>query len=239
MVLASGAAALFIVVGAIGWFFMSADRERKNERPRREEQGEEKESGRLSLSNEDRALFQAVRENDADEVSRLLLAGARVDAVDDLGSTPIKAAISLNRADAARRILEIEGGSLPSDNSLLVYAIVQNRAEIVRELLKRVAPGSLDRLDKNGLTPLMYAVTRNHATVTRDLLEAGANVDEPDKYGRTPLMTAANSGKPDMIAILLQAGADVSLPSPEGDTALDIARRKNRNVAISILTRAY
>jgi ankyrin repeat protein len=190
------------------------------------------------LSELDTGLLQAVRDNDVAAVFLLLDAGANVNARDPTGVTPIKAAIALNRLNIVRQFLAARGGTPPfqDDNSLLVYAIVQNRTEIAQELLKLKGP--IDLADKNGCTPLMYAIDRNRAAIARSLLKAGADVNRLNRYGQTPLIQAVNVGKPDMIALLLEAGADPNIASPEGETAMSIAQRRNRDVVVSILASA-
>jgi hypothetical protein len=195
-----------------------------------------------ALSNVDRSLFQAVRDDDVDAARRCLREGADIYAIDNAGSTPIKVAIALNRVDVARELTR-EGGDAPfrqGRNSPLVYAIVQNKPGIIRELLQSVtnAEEIVNAIDKNGLTPLMYAVDRNYVAAAQELLKAGADVDKPNTEGYTPLMTAVTVGKADMVAVLLQAGADTNVVSPEGETAMSMARRKNKQVIISLLLEA-
>jgi ankyrin repeat protein len=192
----------------------------------------------LPLSETDRELIQAVRNDNADEAFRLLEVGAKINAMDSSGATAIKAAIALNRVKMVHRFLETNKDPLlfRRDNSLLIYAIIQNRLEITQELLKSGA--DVNKADRNGCTPLMYAIDRNHATVARSLLRAGADVNRVNRYGETPLMQAATVGRPDMISLLLDAGADPGIVSPVGETAMSIAQRKNRRLVISLLVNA-
>jgi hypothetical protein len=197
----------------------------------------------LPLSNVERDLFQAIRNDDADSLRRCLDAGANVNATDITGVTPIKAAIALNRKDAVRALLDGGYDDSKEGSSSLVYAIVQNRPEITRELLKSaVEKGTagkvVNQIDKNGYTPLMYAIDRNHVAVAQELLNAGADVNELDKEGYTPLMMAVTVGKADMVAALLKAGANRNAVSPGGETAMSMARRRNRQVVVSILLEA-
>jgi ankyrin repeat protein len=190
----------------------------------------------------DRNLFQAVRDDDLEAVRRCLREGANVDATDNAGSTPIRSAIALNRVDIVGELVTNGGGASfqQGRSSPLVYAIVQNKPEVIRALLKSLpnAEKIVNEIDRNGLTPLMYAVERNYVAVVAELLRAGADVDKPNKEGYTPLMTAVTVGRADMVAVLLNAGADTDAVSPGGETALSMARRKNRQVIISLLSEA-
>jgi ankyrin repeat protein len=194
--------------------------------------------GPPAFSETDRKLLQAVRDNNIGEVPGLLAAGASFSAADSFGVSAMKAAIALNRRDIVRQFLEADGGSplIREDNSFLTYAIIQNRAEIAHEFLNQGI--DVNKVDKNGCTPLRYAVDRNLTTVARKLLKAGADINRRDRYGQTPLMLAVTVGWPDMISLLLESGADTGIVSPDGETAMSIAQRKNRNVVISLLLNA-
>ncbi|KAJ1470056.1 ankyrin repeat-containing domain protein [Baffinella frigidus] len=51
--------------------------------------------------------------------------------------------------------------------------------------------GELDRVDKNGRTPLASAVRSGHAEVVRTLVASGADANRADSAGWTPLAFAA------------------------------------------------
>jgi ankyrin repeat protein len=201
------------------------------------------ERGSPPLSAVEKDLFQAIRNDDDDAVRRCLGSGADVNAVDISGATPIRAAIALNRTGAVRALLDAGYDESGGGGSSLIYAIVQNRPNIIRELLKSAAQKGtagevVNQIDKNGRTPLMYAIDRNHAAVAQELLNAGADANKIGKEGYTPLMMAVTIGKADMVAVLLKGGADMNAISPEGETAMSIARRRNKQVVVSLLLEA-
>ncbi|MDR1376724.1 MAG: ankyrin repeat domain-containing protein [Synergistaceae bacterium] len=201
------------------------------------------ERGPAPLSAVEKDLFQAIRNDNAGDIRRCLNSGADVNAEDISGITPIRAAIALNRIDAVRALLNAGYDESSGDGSSLIYAIVQNRSKITRELLESAAEKGtagriINRIDKNGRTPLMYAIARNHAAIAQELLDAGADANKIDKEGYTPLMRAVTVGKADMVAVLLSAGADINAVSPEGETAMSIARRRNKQVVVSLLLEA-
>jgi hypothetical protein len=222
-----------VLLGLLVWCFLPSKPVPPQTQPK---------AGELApLSPVEKELFQAVRDDDVDAIRRCLDLGANANAVDMSGVTPIKAAIALNRTKAVRALLD--GGYDDSDGSSLIYAIVQNRPEILQELLKSAIKGGtarkiVNQVDKNGCTPLMYAIDRNHVAIAQALLNAGANVNGFDKEGHTPLMMAVTVGKADMVAALLTAGAQVDAVSRGGETAVSIARRRNKQVVVSLLVEA-
>ena len=190
------------------------------------------------LTDADKALFQSVRHGNVNEVRRRLLEGGNAHAIGDFGTTPFRAAIALDRVDVFRELIEAErGDDVGKWNSLLVYAVVQNRPRIVKELTALLP--NIDSIDRNGYTPLLYAIDRNHVNVARELLDAGADVNAQGRAGVSPLIAAVRRGKPDMVAELLKAGADWRVMSPSGDTAMSIAReRRGRELIVGLLIEA-
>jgi len=199
------------------------------------EQQSDEDTVRFTLTDADRALFKAVRDNDLKEVLRSLREGYRADAVNKRGATPLMTAVALNRVDMVRELIASDRTARDT-NSILVYAVVQNRPEIVKELVK--FSSGVNSPDRNGYTPLLYAVTRNNVNVARVLLNAGADVNAQSRAGVTPLIAAVTVGRPDMVSELLKAGADVDALSPSGETAMSIARQRSRQVIIALLAGA-
>jgi ankyrin repeat protein len=232
-----GVAMGVVTVGLVLWGFSSS-------KPAVSVQAQSAEARKpLPLSAVEKELFQAIRNDDADAVRRCLSLGANVNATDALGITPIKTAIALNRTDAVRAFLDAGYDDSQEGSPALVYAVVQNRLEIVRELLKSMvkkgtAGKVVNKIDKNGYTPLMYAIDRSHVAVAQQLLSAGADVNAPDKEGHTPLMMAVAVSKADMVEMLLKAGADTNAVSSGRETAMSIARRRNKQVVVSLLLEA-
>jgi hypothetical protein len=224
--------AALVIAGTIACvFFLS---EQIIVKPQNGAAGEER---RPALTALDRALIKAVIDDESAEVRRCLSGGAKAGAADELGRSPIKAAIALNRVSFIKEFID-DGYSdnAGKENSVLVYAVVQNRSQAVKELMR--LPFDVNILDKNGYTPLMYDINRNYLEVVRELLKAGANVNKPDGNGIFPLIAAVTVGKPDLVAELLKAGACADSVSPSGETAMDIARKRSKQVMIALLSEA-
>jgi len=222
----ASAAVVMAVSGVAAWTFFFRD----NHEPRVQWE-------RITLTNVDVALFQAVRDNNMEGILNSLREGGRIDAVNERGVTPFRVAIALNRLNV---ILEFtRDGRWCSDslNSYLIFSIIQNRPQIVRELAA-LSP-NINELDKNGYTPLLYAINRSHLAVVTELLNAGADVNARGRDGITPLIAAVMRGESSMVETLLKAGADITASLPSGETAMSIARGNiRREVIASLLAEA-
>ena len=226
-IILAGVAVLFLAILGFAFFFYERTIE---PRSGLEAQAE-------PLTSADRALFQAVRAGNAEEARRSLREGGNAHAVGESGTTPFRSAIALNHVDVVRELISARrDNDTDRLNSLLVFAIVQNRPQIVRELAK-LSP-DVNSFDRNGYTPLLYAIDRGHVNVARELLNAGADANALGKAGVSPLIAAVARGRTDMVAELLEAGADWRVPSPSGETAVSIAERRNRDAVVGLLMAA-
>jgi ankyrin repeat protein len=194
------------------------------------------------------ALHWASHWDDLDAAALLIRAGARVNAQDDHGVTPLLLA-STNRSPAMVRRL-LEEGADPrlgrhTGVTPLMMASRTGSVEIVRMLVDRGADVNA-RETSHQQTSLMWAVSENHTDVIQVLLENGADVGArtparqtrvavsgqfaggecclPNYVGGfTPLLFAAQQGHVDAARQLLGAGADINDTAADGSSALVIA----------------
>lgn len=194
------------------------------------------------------ALHWAAHWDDSGLADLLLRAGAKVDAVNDLGVTPLSLACANGSAGMVKRLLA--SGADP------------NRPRVpVPPLLTCARTGSVDavqallaaRADANAREPLrdqtalMWAVAQGHVNVARVLIAHGADVQararvsrarinranpnditaamvgDVSQGGSTPLLFAARHGDAQVADVLLAAGADVNDMAPDGTSALTMA----------------
>lgn len=82
----------------------------------------------------------------------------------------------------------------------------------------------INRIDREGYTPLAYAAQNGCMDVVTLLAEANAVVDATDDLlGWTPLHFAAKSRHADVVRYLLADGADVNRKTASGHTPLSVA----------------
>lgn len=84
----------------------------------------------------------------------------------------------------------------------------------------------INRLDREGYTPLAYAARSGCIELVRLLIEKGAAVDATGDYARwTPLLRAANQRHAEVVRHLLAHGANVNAKAGFGQTPLIAAIR--------------
>ena len=162
-------------------------------------------------------LHQAVLSGQA-EITRILLKrGARVDALDNLGRTPL---------------LILASGSI--DNLDVVKILLQAGAD----------PNAVQHGDQTSV--LEYVARHGRVAEAELLVTAGARINARDSvFGMTPLHDALDCwdgaiGNHDMVRFLIAHGADVNARDLNGQTPMDYVRICTPNSAhmISILAEA-
>jgi ankyrin repeat protein len=156
------------------------------------------------------ALHWAAQQDQAEIAGRLIGAGAKVNATNQFGVTPLSLAC-VNGSDLVRMLLD--GGAdpqqaQPGGETPLMTASRTGRVDPVRALLAKGAKA--DSADAKGQTALVWACAEGHAAVAEILLKAGANSTVRLKSGFTPLLFAARNGRSDVVRVLLKAGVDAN-----------------------------
>jgi ankyrin repeat protein/Zn finger protein HypA/HybF involved in hydrogenase expression len=152
-------------------------------------------------------------------VETLIAGGAKVDARDVGGHTPLMEAVFVGNVEAASMLLDA-GADLEQRNAAGATALLlasSSWARVASALLERGADPNV--VDAGGRTPLMQAVRHGWLTVVepalmdgyaeyiRQLLDAGADPNATDHEGRTALAEAATNGDLETAELLLSRGA--------------------------------
>lgn len=103
----------------------------------------------------------------------------------------------------------------------------------------------INRIDREGYTPLAYAARSGCMGIVKLLVEAGAVVDASEEHTRwAPLLRAAQNWRADVVRYLLAHGADINHRATFGQTPLTAAingtyfedgPEENRNQTINAL----
>lgn len=187
------------------------------------------------------ALHHAVHLGDRDTATLLIRAGARVNAANDYGVTPLSLACTNGHAAIVELLLS--SGADPNTASpvtgetVLMTAARTGIVDVVKMLLDRRAEMSATE-PRLGQNALMWAAAEGHSAVVRLLVERGADVRARSKAGFTPLLFAARAGDVELVKSLLGAGADVNEEAADGTTALSVATvRSHTPLARFLLTK--
>jgi len=152
--------------------------------------------GILEWSNQsgETPIFFAVAMGLPDIVELLINAGADVNAVSDLGMTPIELA-----------------GYSPEMYDILLAAGA------------RTASGDIPTVPDTEFPPIMMAVCGSQVHEVQRLVDQGEDVNWQGDNGMSVLFIAAAIGDPVMVQLLVDCGADVNAVGDDGSTPLDLA----------------
>ncbi|HWO26415.1 MAG TPA: ankyrin repeat domain-containing protein [Kofleriaceae bacterium] len=155
-------------------------------------------------------LFYAAQAPAGDAAVGLLLErGARPDAANDLGDTPLHMACGRTSIPAVERLLAAgasvrtrsQRGMTPLHWAALATERPDDSAAVIERLLAAGA-GPIDARDQWGRTPLFMVVARGDAAAARALLAAGARPDVANEDGVTPRQLAAERADPALRELL-------------------------------------
>lgn len=154
----------------------------------------------------DSNLIKAAREADAPMMRRLLEKGADPDAID---------------------------AQSPRGETPLIYAVLQNRTDIVKILFDYGAdpdaPGEEER------TPLFYATALGNHDMIRLLVKNDADINMRDKTGSTPVMLAAINADVATVTLLAALKADINMQDYLGMNAVMYAASQGNTNVIQAL----
>jgi len=158
----------------------------------------------------------------AAEVRARIAAGARVNARDDDGWTPLMFAAEHSDVEAVTALLEagatVNARSAFGWTALMSAALYNTDPQVIARLVE--AGASVNVMAEDGSTPLILATYNDSPAAVGLVLAAGADVDVEDIRSWTALMYAAGWADIEAISALLEAGADVNARSPLGWTPL-------------------
>ena len=132
-----------------------------------------------------------------------------MEAVDEVGDTPLTYACMGNSFDGVKYLVE-KGALINTEHnnrSPIQIACGKSDMNIIEYLLDHGADLSVGSNSEIG-TPLHWAAGENRVEVAQLLLERGANVDALNATGLTPLILATANTCAPMVQLLLSHNAD-------------------------------
>ncbi|KAI0003904.1 ankyrin repeat-containing domain protein [Xylariaceae sp. FL0662B] len=176
----------------------------------------------------------------ANVIQILLVHGADQGRKNERGRTPLHEAVSFERFDRARELLDYGANFEVADRrgwTPLLGAVAQGNAELTKLICERGAV--VDAKDRNGQTILHHAISQGYQRIVEILVDAGADVNLISK-GETPLCRATSKSNLSLVEFLLARGADVTLPSPGycGALPVHIAAMGNALAVLDVLLEA-
>ncbi|MET9147133.1 ankyrin repeat domain-containing protein [Streptomyces sp. NPDC004042] len=198
-----------------------------------------------SLSPADRALLDAARRGDTAAVRAALDVGARLEARDEDGRTPLLRAALADRVAAAEALVgagaDVNAQDARQDSAWLVTGVTGSVA-----MMRVLLPGGPDPALTNrfGGVSVIPASERGHVAYVRAVLaETDIDVDHVNRLGWTALLETVILGDggrthQEVVEVLLAAGADPLLPDGDGTTALAHAERRGFDGIAAVLREA-
>jgi ankyrin repeat protein len=190
------------------------------------------------------ALIQAAARGDADEVKRLLAAGADVHARDASGRTALLAATQGNHEAAARPLIDAGADVNAQDNQLdSAYLLAGARGYLGILRMTLAAGADLTSTNRYGGTALIPACHYGHVETVRELLRTKIDVNHVNKLGWTALLEAVILGDgglrhTQIVGLLLAAHADPAIADAQGRTALAHARQRGFGEMVRLIEQA-
>ena len=153
----------------------------------------------------------------------LAKSGASLDAANDIGYTPLMAAIESEHEDVIDFFLK--GGANVNPEVIatteverlgafpLYTATRKENLSVIKKLIKRGV--DINRSAPNGWTSLKSAAQQGNLEIVKVLLDSGADPNIADDTNYTPLMNAVSGEHEEIVKILLKFNADPNIQSGE------------------------
>ena len=173
-----------------------------------------------------------------DMLAFLIAKGAKVNAKDDGGRTPLFGATWEGPKDIVEFL--VDSGAIINVKDKygvtpLHIAAEGGKTEIIELLIERGA--DIEAEDRDGSTPLKRAVRHGNKNAVELIILRGADVNAPDRWGQTALHTAAFYGQTKIAELLIAKGANVNVRDIGGRTPLKSAHKSSANPGYVLKTK--
>ena len=190
-------------------------------------------------------LFAAAAQGDAAQIKALAAKGAKIDAKDGYGRTPLHVAAYGAKHEAMRALVAARANPNALENDRYDIVTITAVANDVSTLkLSLELGGSAKNItSRYDGTALIAAAHLGHAEVVRTLIRAGAPLDHVNNLGWTATIESIvlGDGGPrhvDTLKALIQAGANLNLADRQGQTPLALAQARRYGAMVEMLKQA-
>ena len=190
-------------------------------------------------------LFAAASRGDVAGLERLVREGARIDARDDRGRTPLIVAAHASQRDAMRALVAAGADSNAFDRDrydIVTIAAVANDVPTLETALAIGGRATNVTSPYDG-TALIAAAHLGHDAIVRMLIRGGAPLDHVNNLGWTAVIESIVLGDGGTrhiatLRALIDAGANVNLADRSGSTPLALARARGYKEMVALLAQA-
>ncbi|KAF7939345.1 uncharacterized protein EAE97_007425 [Botrytis byssoidea] len=187
------------------------------------------------------ALSFAAKKGNLEKVKLLLTSGARVDAQDTDGWTPLIWALKCEHPKVVKLLLGEEVESVSSKNrymeqldSAMTLACNTGDEDLVEQLLHLGVSSNVQDAD-SGSTVLIEACRGGFLGTVKILLRDQGDVNAKNNSKETPLLLAARHGFNEITGYLLDAEASIEITNEVNETPLLLAVRYNNEIITGLL----
>jgi ankyrin repeat protein len=178
--------------------------------------------------NSNASLEEAVRNQDVNQIQRLIDSGVDVNTPLEEGETLLMLSSSRNYIDIVRILVEA-GADVNALNLNFESALLKAAAKASREAFSYLFPLTSEEIrEQSQMDALLGASLDGDTQVVRLLIEFGTDLNATDEElweSKTALISAAEWAHKEIVEILVEAGADVNLTDSQGQTALMLASK--------------
>jgi len=192
-----------------------------------------------------RGVHAAAAKGDANEIERLVRAGAAIDARDARNRTPLHVAVYMAKPEAARALLRLgaDANALEFQQyDIVTIAAVADNVPMLKLALEGGCKAGNITSPYQG-TALIAAAHLGHVEVVRTLIAAKAPLDHVNNLGWTALIESivlGDGGKRHTTVLkdLVDARSNINLGDRSGATPLTLAKKRGYAEMVKILESA-
>lgn len=156
-------------------------------------------------------------------ITKLIDAGADLDAVDSQGLSPLRLATRLGCVEICDLLLS-RGATAERDHVDTFYGLCSRGMSDMALTVLSTHPELFDRVSDSEESLLVDAIEKDKREAVRAMIEVGFSVESAPE-GDQPLHMAARFGRSELIQPLLDAGAPLRARNHDDHTPLDLAVR--------------